>query len=83
MNAGHLASGMWQALITTATGLALSAVALLAHHFILGRIRVLTHEMEWLGQELLVSFTRIKASKEIELEEMDEATDAGSGERAS
>ena len=44
---------MWQALITTATGLALGAVCLLGHHFLVSRVQVAVHEMEWLGSELL------------------------------
>lgn len=61
VHAGHLAAGGWQALISTATGLALAIVAIMAHHFLIGRIRSTVHEMEWLGQELLVIFTRVKS----------------------
>ena len=60
VHAGHLAAGAWQALISTATGLALAAVAIMAHHFIVGRIRFVTHEMEWLSQEMMVVFSRVK-----------------------
>ncbi|MGK0237732.1 MAG: MotA/TolQ/ExbB proton channel family protein [Verrucomicrobiia bacterium] len=69
LNAGFLATGMWQALISTATGLALSAVCVLGHHFLVGRVRSMTHEMEWLGQELLVSFVKIKADANLAIEE--------------
>lgn len=77
LNAGFLAGGMWQALISTATGLALSAVCVLGHHFLVGRVRAMTHEMEWLGQELLVSFVKIKADVAIR-EEEDEAVSSES-----
>lgn len=83
VNAGHLASGMWQALVTTATGLALCAVSLLAHHFVLGRIRSMTHEMEWLGQALLATFATLKSNTNLKLEGIDEDTQARAGERAS
>lgn len=62
VHAGHLAGGAWQALISTATGLALAAVAIMAHHFLVGRIRTVVLEMEWLAQELVVIFTRVKNS---------------------
>lgn len=68
LNAGFLATGMWQALISTATGLALSAVCVLGHHFLVGRVRSMTHEMEWLGQELIVSFVKIKADANLAIE---------------
>lgn len=72
LNAGYLSSGMWQALISTATGLALSAVCVLGHHFLVGRVRSMTHEMEWLGQELLVSFVKIKADANVTIQEGDD-----------
>ena len=68
LNAGFLATGMWQALISTATGLALSAVCVLGHHFLVGRVRSMTHEMEWLGQELIVSFVKMKADANLAIE---------------
>ena len=68
VHAGHLATGAWQALISTATGLALAAVAIMAHHFLIGRVRSVVHEMEWLAQELLVIFTRVKHSPEIAID---------------
>ena len=68
LNAGFLATGMWQALISMATGLALSAVCVLGHHFLVGRVRSMTHEMEWLGQELIVSFVKIKADANLAIE---------------
>jgi biopolymer transport protein ExbB len=76
LNAGFLATGMWQALISTATGLALSAVCVLGHHFLVGRVRSMTHEMEWLGQELIVSFVKIKADANLSVQEEKEEDEA-------
>ncbi len=50
---GTLAGGFWQALLTTAAGLAIGVVARLAHHFLHGRVRALVYDMEWVGNELL------------------------------
>ncbi len=85
VNAGHLASGAWQALISTATGLALGAVAVMAHHFLVGRIRSVVQEMEWLGQELIVVFTRVKHESIVALNAVGEESneDVESGERTS
>jgi biopolymer transport protein ExbB len=69
LNAGFLSGSMWQALISTATGLALSAVCILGHHFLVGRIHSIVQEMEWLGSELLLSFVEIKANANIPTEE--------------
>ena len=69
LNAGFLSGSMWQALISTATGLALSAVCILGHHFLVGRIQSIVQEMEWLGSELLLSFVEIKANANISAEE--------------
>ena len=69
LNAGFLSGSMWQALISTATGLALSAVCILGHHFLVGRIHSIVQEMEWLGSELLLSFAEIKANTHIATEE--------------
>ncbi len=81
VHAGHLAAGGWQALVSTATGLALAAVAIMAHHFLVGRLRALTHEMEWLCQELMVMLARVKSSGQPILAQAGETKDeAGSGE---
>lgn len=42
-----------QALITTATGLAISIMSYLAYHFLHGRVRALVHDMEWVGNDML------------------------------
>ena len=50
---GVLAAGFGEALITTATGLAIAIIAHLAHHFLHGRVRTLVHEMEWAGLKII------------------------------
>jgi biopolymer transport protein ExbB len=52
-NAADFSGIISQALITTATGLALAIMAYLAHHFLLGRVRALVHDMEWVGNDML------------------------------
>lgn len=42
-----------QALISTAAGLAISAMAYAAHHFLYGRVRALVHDMEWAANEIM------------------------------
>jgi len=68
VNAGHLATGAWQALISSATGIALGVVCLLAHHFLASRIRAVTQEMEWLGQEFMAMLVKLKADASINIE---------------
>lgn len=42
-----------EALLTTATGLAIAIVAYLGHHFLHGRVRALVHDMEWVGNNII------------------------------
>lgn len=42
-----------QALISTAAGLSIAVMAFLAHHFLLGRVRTLVHDMEWAGNQVM------------------------------
>lgn len=42
-----------QAMITTATGIAIAIMASLAHHFLHGRVRALVHDMEWVSNDML------------------------------
>ena len=46
VNPSVLAGGIWEALVTTATGLAVGILALLAYNYLLGRIKRLTNDME-------------------------------------
>jgi biopolymer transport protein ExbB len=51
--AGALSGGMWQALLTTAAGLAIGLATRLGHHFLAGRARALVSDMEWVANDLL------------------------------
>jgi len=51
--AGSLSGGMWQALLTTAAGLAIGVAARLGHHFLAGRMRALVYDMEWVANDIL------------------------------
>jgi len=53
VNAAMLAGGIWEALLTTAAGLAIAVPAHLAHHFLAGRVRALVNDMEWVGNEIM------------------------------
>jgi biopolymer transport protein ExbB len=48
-----LADGMWQALVSTAGGLAIAIPAHLAYHFLSGRVRAIVGDMEWAGNEIM------------------------------
>jgi biopolymer transport protein ExbB len=48
-----LSAGLWQAMLTTAGGLAVSIAAHLGHHFLAGRVRALIYDMEWAGSDLV------------------------------
>ena len=41
-----------QALISSACGLGIAIMATLAHHFLYGRIRTLSHDFEWVGHKI-------------------------------
>ncbi len=41
-----------QALLTSTMGIGIAIMATLAHHFLYGRVRALTHEFEWVGHEM-------------------------------
>lgn len=41
-----------EALVTSATGLAIGVMAILAHHFLYGRVRALVHDFEWVGHTI-------------------------------
>lgn len=48
-----LATGMWQALLSTAGSLILAIPTYLAHHFLNGRVRAIVRDMEWSGNEIM------------------------------
>lgn len=48
-----LASGMWQALITTAASLIVAIPIHLGYHFLSGRVRAIVRDVEWSGNEIM------------------------------
>jgi biopolymer transport protein ExbB len=48
-----LATGMWQALLSTAGGLMLAIPAHIAHHFLSSRVRAIVRDIEWSGNEIM------------------------------
>jgi biopolymer transport protein ExbB len=53
-----LAGGMWEALLTAAAGLAVAIPAHLGRHFLASRVRLLVHDMEWAGSEIMRTLLR-------------------------
>jgi biopolymer transport protein ExbB len=53
-NASSFSGEMAAALITTVAGLAIAVVAYLGYHFLYGRVRALVHDMEWVGNDMLL-----------------------------
>jgi len=53
VHAGDLTGGLWQALISTAAGLAVGIGAYMAHNFLLGRVESILQDMEQSGAEIL------------------------------
>jgi biopolymer transport protein ExbB len=53
MSASALATGMWQALLSTAGSLILAIPAHVAHHFLSGRVRSIVRDVEWAGNEIM------------------------------
>lgn len=51
-DSGAFSQLLAQALITSATGLAIGVMATLAHHFLYGRVRSLVHDFEWVGHHI-------------------------------
>lgn len=51
-DSGMFSQLLAEALITSATGLAIGVMATLAHHFLHGRVRSLVHDFEWVGHNI-------------------------------
>ena len=51
-DSGMLSRLLAEALITSATGLAIGIMAMLACHFLNGRVRAHVHDFEWVGHEI-------------------------------
>lgn len=56
-DSGEFSRLLAEALITSASGLAIGVMAVLAHHFLLGRVRALVHDFEWVGHEIFEFLT--------------------------
>ncbi len=57
VNASVLAGGIWEALVTTAAGLAVAAPAFFAYNFLLSRTQDQVHEMEEKTRQLMLVLT--------------------------
>ena len=53
VDAGHLAAGIWAALITTAAGLAVAIPTFLAYRYLQSRIDLFAMEMEYFGLQMV------------------------------
>lgn len=62
-NSGEFSRLLAEALITSASGLAIAVMATLAHHFLCGRVRALVHDFEWVGHSIH-EFLTVEAGKE-------------------
>lgn len=51
-DSGVLSKLLAQALVTSASGLAIAVMAMLAYHFLSGRVRALVHDFEWVGHDI-------------------------------
>ena len=73
---GILAGGFGEALITTATGLAIAIIAYVGHHFLHGRVRALVHDMEWVGNDMMQFLLRELTDEDSEREQEPPASKA-------
>lgn len=56
-DSGEFSQLLAEALITSASGLAIGVMAVLAHHFLMGRVRALVHDFELVGHEIFEFLT--------------------------
>ena len=63
-DSGVLSRLLAEALITSASGLAISVMAMLAYHFLSGRVRALVHDFEWVGHDIY-EFLSIQSDAEL------------------
>ena len=72
ITATHLAGGVWQALISTAFGLAVAIVAYVAYNFLVSRKNEMVRDMELCATELMNAFAeseRVQRKDEFDLTE--------------
>lgn len=63
-NLSILAAGIYEALLTTAIGLLIAIVALLAYHFLNTRVKSIINDIEWSGHEMVQFLTQEIVVKE-------------------
>ena len=68
-DSGLLSRLLAEALITSASGLAISVMAILAHHFLSGRVRALVHDFEWVGHDIHEFLSTESGGKEAAVED--------------
>lgn len=71
-DSGMLSRLLAEALITSASGLAIAVMAMLAYHFLNGRVRALVYDFEWVGHdihEFLCTVPELDATQEEAIEE--------------
>ena len=62
-HAGDLSLGLWQALLTTAGGLAVAIPCYAGYNFLVSRVEALVMDMEYASSEILIFLVRLKRSK--------------------
>ena len=70
-DSGVLGRLLAEALITSASGLAISVMAMLAYHFLSGRVRALVHDFEWVGHDIHEFLSTQSDTKESSHEDAD------------
>lgn len=68
-NIGTLSGYISQALITSATGITIAVIAYLGHHFLLGRVKSIVHDMEWVGHDIMQFLLRDLPEEDLSEEE--------------
>lgn len=68
-DSGEFSLLLAEALITSATGLGIAIMAALAHHFLMGRVRSLVHDLEWCGHSVYEFLTTEAADLSVDSEE--------------
>ena len=68
-NASQFAALFGEALLTTAAGLTIMIMALLAHHFLIGRVKAIVHDMEWTANKLMDFILKDAPQKQNDKEE--------------
>ena len=71
-DSGVLSRLLAEALINSAAGLAISVMALLAYHFLSGRVRALVHDFEWAGHDIHEFLSRQSDAEETTREDADQ-----------